>query len=236
MIENFKNTEFTFIDFFCGAGGFSEGFRQQGFKPIRGIDLWKPAIETHNLNFGLNDEVKDILDFENDEEIEKLEDSDIIIGSPPCVSFSMANKAGKADKSLGIRLIEAFLRVVAVKKHKPNSILKAWYMENVPNSKNFVKEIYRFSDLNLSKWAKENGLDPSDVALQVKNSGGILNSSDYGSPQNRERFICGEYIERDKKNKPIKELFLFPTKTHNEDNKTASQRYFITDAITKFKK
>lgn len=36
----------TVIDFFCGAGGFSEGFRQQGFEIIQGYDNWKPAIDT----------------------------------------------------------------------------------------------------------------------------------------------------------------------------------------------
>lgn len=184
----------TFIDFFCGGGGFSLGFYQQGFKPIRGIDSWEPAIKTHNLNFGLNDTKKNVLDFENIKEIENLEDSDIIIGSPPCVSFSLSNKAGNADKSLGIRLIETFLKVVAVKKHKKNSILKAWYMENVPNSKNFVKEFYTFKDLNLEDFAIENNLNINDIALYCK--GKVLNSNDYGSPQKRERFICGEYIER----------------------------------------
>ena len=201
--------EYTFIDFFCGAGGFTEGFRQQGFKPIRGIENWQQAINTHNLNFGLNDKVKNVLDFEDDEEIEKLEDSHILLGSPPCVSFSMANKAGKADKSLGIRLIEAYLRVVAVKKHKKGSKLIAWYMENVPNSRNFVKESYTFKDLNLSKWAKNNNVDEDMIALKVKNNGDVLNSSHYGSPQKRERFICGEYI-------PTGE-FLFPTKTHENN-------------------
>ena len=108
----------TFIDFFCGGGGFSLGLYQQGFKPIRGIDSWEPAIKTHNLNFGLNDTPKDVLDFQNLKEIEELEDSHIIIGSPPCVSFSLSNKSGGADKSLGIQLIETFLKVVAIKKHK----------------------------------------------------------------------------------------------------------------------
>lgn len=206
------------MDFFCGAGGFSEGFRQQGFKPIRGIDVWQPAINTHNLNFGLNDETKSVLDFEIDEEIEKLEDTHIIIGSPPCVSFSMANKAGKADKSLGIRLIEAYLRVVAVKKHKKNSILKAWYMENVPNSKNYVQVSYTFEDLNLSNWAEENGIDKNSIALNVQNNGKVLNSNDYGSPQKRERFICGELIIRDKENNIISEDFIEPNKTHNSKN------------------
>ena len=88
------------------GGGFSLGFHQQGFKAIRGIDSWSPAIKTHNLNFGLNDTPKDVLDFQNLKEIEELEDSHIIIGSPPCVSFSLSNKSGGADKSLGIQLIE----------------------------------------------------------------------------------------------------------------------------------
>ncbi len=201
---------YTFIDFFCGAGGFSEGFRQQGFTPLRGIDNWQPAINTHNLNFGLNDSVKSVLEFENDEEIEKLEDSDIILGSPPCVSFSMANKAGKANKSLGIQLIEAFLRVVAVKKHQKNSILKAWYMENVPNSQKYVKEFYTFDDLNLSNWAKINGKNGKEIALKVQNSGAILNSNRYGSGQKRERFICGEFIESGE--------FLYPKETHYDNN------------------
>jgi len=206
-----KNT-YTFIDFFCGAGGFSEGFRQQGFTPILGIEKWSPALQTHNLNFGLNDSTKDVLDFESDEEIENLPDSHILLGSPPCVSFSMANKSGKADKSLGIRLIEAYLRVVAVKKHKPDSILIAWYMENVPNSRNFVKESYTFSDLNLSHWAKKNNLNPNDIALNVKEQGDVFNSSHYGSSQKRERFISGEYI-------PTGE-FLSPVKTHNKNIRT----------------
>ena len=70
----------TFIDFFCGGGGFSLGFYQQGFKPIRGIDSWEPAIKTHNLNFGLNDTKKNVLDFENIEEIEKEENNLIFAG------------------------------------------------------------------------------------------------------------------------------------------------------------
>ena len=149
------------IDFFCGAGGFSEGFRQQGFKIEMGVDNWRPAIETHNLNHGLNDSVRDILEFEKSlEAINNLPDTELIIGSPPCVNFSMANKAGKADKSLGVRLIEAYLRVVAVKKHQPNSILKAWLMENVPNSRNWVREVYSFKDLDLGDWAKSVGKKP----------------------------------------------------------------------------
>lgn len=193
------------IDFFCGAGGFSEGFRQQGFRIVMGVDNWKPAIQTHNLNHNLTDVTKNVLDFEGDFElINALPNTEVIIGSPPCVNFSMSNRAGKADKSLGVRLIEAYLRVVAVKKHQPGSILQAWLMENVPNSRNFVKEIYSFADLNLSAWAKSVGLNPKAEALKVKNNGGLYTASDYGSPQSRQRFICGEVISTGQFPEPIK--------------------------------
>lgn len=190
-----KKSQLTVIDFFSGAGGFSEGFRQQGFKIVRGIDYWEPAVKTHNLNHGLQDSPENILDYagldsKDVKRIEALPDVDVIVGSPSCVTFSMSNKSGKADKTEGIRLIEAYLRVIAVKKHQKRSQLKAWLMENVPNSGNYVKHKYTFTDLNLKDWATSNGLDSETVALSL--NGVVLNASDFGAPQHRNRFICGE--------------------------------------------
>ena len=182
------------VDFFCGAGGFSEGFRQEGFKIIMGVDNWLPAIVTHNLNHNLNDTPRSILDFEDIEKINEIPDSEIIVGSPPCVSFSTSNKGGNADKTLGIRLIETYLRIIAVKKHQPNSILKAWLMENVPNSRNYVKSEYTFKDLDLVNWAKKHGFKPNSTAIKVKFNGAILKASDYGAAQARNRFVCGELV------------------------------------------
>ena len=50
--------KFTVLDLFCGAGGFSEGFRQQGFDIVLGVDNWQPAIDTFNHNFNLTCSVK----------------------------------------------------------------------------------------------------------------------------------------------------------------------------------
>lgn len=146
------------IDFFCGAGGFSEGFRQQGFEVVMGIDNWRPAVDTHNLNHHLEDVPRDVLQFAHSTEaIEKLPDTEVIVGSPPCFLFSLSNKGGKADKSLGIRLIEAYLRVIAVKKHKQNSKLRAWFLENVPNSRKYIQPRYTFRQLGLERWARSIG-------------------------------------------------------------------------------
>lgn len=207
------------VDFFCGAGGFSEGFRQQGFDIIKGIDFYQPAIDSHNLNHNLNDTKKDILDFwsegsGNIEEINKIPNSEFIIGSPSCVSFSMSNKSGKVDKTLGIRLIEAYLRVIAVKKHQNKSTLMGWYMENVPKSRDHVKPEYTFEDLKLKKWARSIGKKPKSIAL--KTDGGIFNAGDYGAPQERKRFIAGEWIKTGE--------FLAPQKTHEVHVKSCEIR------------
>ena len=159
-----------------------------------GIDNWLPAIETHNLNHNLNDPVKNVLDFESIAEINRLPNTEVIVGSPPCVLFSLSNKGGKADKSFGIRLIESFLRVIAVKKHQPSSKLVAWFMENVPNSKNYIRQSYTFRQLKLGKWAKEHGYDPSEIAISGAENGLILNTAHFGAAQKRERFLCGEII------------------------------------------
>lgn len=189
------SSDLTVIDFFCGAGGFSEGFRQAGFDIVSGIDHWQPAIDTFNHNFGKSLKTKNILDFwDSLEDIESLPNTDVIIGSPPCVSFSNSNKSGKADKSLGVRLTECFLRVVAVKKHQPNSILKAWYMENVANSRRYLQPTYTFHDLKLSDWAKKNRISPQKIAINLLENSEVVNSAEYGSVQVRKRVISGEII------------------------------------------
>ena len=209
------------VDFFSGAGGFSEGFRQQGFQIVMGIDNWRPAVETHNLNHGLNDTPVDILDFENDWEAidRRIPDTEVIIGSPPCVDFSMSNRAGKAHKGLGIRLIETYLRIIAVKKLKKGSILRAWLLENVPNSRNFVQETYSLGDLRLEEWARAQGLkiDPKVPILSAKNNGGIFNAAAYGSAQGRQRFICGELVASGE--------FPLPAVTHAPDGRDGLSRY-----------
>ena len=135
------NSGITVADFFCGAGGFSEGFYQEGFNMVFALDCWKPAYITHEHNHKQCKTVcVNILDIDTPEEIDQIiPDTDIIIGSPPCVSFSNSNQSGNADKTLGIQLIMRFLKIILYKKTKANSKLKYWIMENVPNSIKFIK-------------------------------------------------------------------------------------------------
>ena len=178
-----KKNNLTTADFFCWAWGFSEWFRQKWIKVIFGLDMWKPAIETHTLNHPEAEHFHwNILEIDTPEKINKIvPDTDILTGSPPCVSFSSSNKSWKADKWLWIQLIEAYLRIVLVKKK--NWKLKYWLMENVSNSSAFVKDKYTAEELWLPKeyWILE---------IPVWEH---LLASDYGAPQNRKRYVCWDF-------------------------------------------
>ncbi len=177
-------------DFFCGGGGFSEGFKLAGFKIVFAVDKWQPAITTHHANHpNAKTILDDVIRISNlsDKEFHKLvPDTEVIIGSPPCTFFSNSNKSGKGDKSLGIQLIEAYLRIVARKKIKPNSILKNWVLENVPNVEPYIKDVYTYKEL---------GIDV-DGELQVKYpSSKVYNAKYFGVASNRKRYFCGNFLE-----------------------------------------
>lgn len=182
-------------DFFCGGGGFSEGFRQAGFDIVFAVDKWEPAVTTYKGNKpGVNVRQDDVIRLSqlDDEEFEKIiPDSEVIIGSPPCQSFSHSNKSGTADKSIGIKLIEAYLRIIARKKYKKGSVLKYWVLENVPNVKEYIKGEYSASDLGL----------PGDFVLRTQDgASGIYNAKYFGAPTNRKRYLCGEFPSLQKTN------------------------------------
>jgi len=176
------------IDFFCGSGGFSEGFRQAGFDVIWAVDNWQPAVDTHRENHsGSNTILDDVIRLSKlpDKEFEKIiPDSEIIIGSPPCIAFSNSNKSGKGDKTKGIELFEAFLRIIFRKKYKKNSILKYWILENVPNLKSHINDEYSGKELGIN----------SKKSLKINNgNAGIYNAKYYSVPSNRKRFFCGVF-------------------------------------------
>ncbi|MCD6163144.1 MAG: DNA cytosine methyltransferase [candidate division Zixibacteria bacterium] len=111
------------IDLFCGAGGFSEGFRQAGFEIILGVDNWGDAIETYAHNQKCDVLESDIKD------VTYLPDCDIIIGSPPCQNFSSLNT--KKNPCDGLKLIHEFERIVELNRPK------YWVWENVEPVKRF---------------------------------------------------------------------------------------------------
>jgi len=84
------------LDLYCGVGGFSEGFKQAGFKIKYAIEYKKNIAENYKLNHPktkvINADIRDLNP--ND-----FKDVDIIIASPPCQSFSQANNVKDIENS-----------------------------------------------------------------------------------------------------------------------------------------
>jgi DNA (cytosine-5)-methyltransferase 1 len=182
------NKQLTVIDFFCGAGGFSEGFRQAGFNVIWAVDKWQPAVDTHKENHSdcetICDDVIKISLLPDIAFHSLVPDSDVIIGSPPCTFFSNSNRSGNGDKSKGKEVIKAYLRIVARKMCKKNSSLKYWILENVPKAQSHIKSKYSSKDL---------GLDGNFELIVKTEHAKEYNAKYYGVPSNRIRYFCGNF-------------------------------------------
>ncbi len=170
MAENLK-----VVDLFCGGGGFSEGFRQAGLEISHAVDYDSGACSTYELN--MPDETK-VLQRNLLSEISPSDlpqDTGIVIGSPPCTEFSRSKQGGKGDKEKGKSTVRRFFEFVDYLDPK------YWLMENVPNSRNHIKEAFESSSLS----------DKEDINPDLH----ILDSNEYGTPQRRSRLFFGEFPE-----------------------------------------
>jgi len=171
-----------FIDLFCGIGGFRIAFESIGGECVFSSDIDKYACETYRANFNeypLNDITK------IDEK--ELPDFNILCAGFPCQPFSIGGLRKGFDDTRGTLFydIERILR-----EKKP----KAFILENVKGLANHDKG--KTLDVIINKLSKrvnyqlnENKYDDCldyDVHYQ------IINSKQFGVPQNRERiYIIG---------------------------------------------
>lgn len=158
-----------FIDLFCGAGGFSYGLTKAGLKHICGVDDCSDSShiqQTYEANCGLfvKCNIKDYIAgniYKN-----KI---DVVVGSPPCKSFSTANIK---TRTMDLTLIKEFMRVV--EEINP----KYWVWENV----NSVQQV-------LTKQSNLNG----DNFLQ-KGHWQSYNMNEYGMLQMRKRTFVSNVV------------------------------------------
>jgi DNA (cytosine-5)-methyltransferase 1 len=89
------------IDLFCGCGGMSKGLVDAGFNIIAGIDIWDKAIDNYRKNFHHEGICEDLtkLPPEKFNQIYNKQNKniDLLVGGPPCQSFSIAGKRDKND-------------------------------------------------------------------------------------------------------------------------------------------
>jgi len=162
------STPYQLIDLFCGAGGMTLGFVDKrycgGFKSIFAIDSDSSAVRTYKENFGnhcIDQKVETWL-IEN-----SPSPADVVIGGPPCQGFSLLNR--NRERDVRKALWEPFMEIV----QKSGALI--FVMENVPG----LLKSHDFQDIyNYSKKIGFNLINPS-----------VLNTADYGVPQNRNRTI-----------------------------------------------
>ena len=160
------------VSLFTGAGGMDCGFHEAGIKTVFANEIDKDAAATFMANAKYLDSssmhVGDIGDFMSD--IRSLSDIDVVFGGPPCQGFSVAGKMNPDDERS--QLVWTFMDVVELLRPR------LFVMEN-------VKALGV-----LAKWKSvREGLADKAKALGYATCPMVLNASDYGVPQARERFF-----------------------------------------------
>lgn len=159
-------------DLFCGAGGFSEGFEQAGFRVAWGLDNWPPAAKTFAKNHpGARVYEQNIMSLDPRD----LDPVDVLIGSPPCVHFSLANRGGNGDRAFGMKLVRRFLTFVRALRPK------YWVMENVP-------ALLRDLEAEMSG----SSIELHSGGLTVPRAQ-VLDAAEFATPQARRRLYSGDF-------------------------------------------
>lgn len=126
-IKKIENKKLTVLDLFCGCGGMSKGLTDAGLDIVAGIDIWDKAIDNYKKNYHHKAICEDLTKLSPELfcETHKIHETsiDIIVGGPPCQSFSIAGKRDKNDPKNSL-----FMEFVKYLNHfNP----KAFIMENV---------------------------------------------------------------------------------------------------------
>lgn len=200
-----KNNLNVFGTFICG-GGSTMGYKLAGYNHLGGVEIDTKVAEVYKLNHNpkylFNEDIREFnkrTDLPNE-----LYNLDILDGSPPCSTFSMAGLREKAwgkekvfreGQSKQVLDDLVFVYVETILKLKP----KVAILENVKgiiqaNAKSYCLEIKRRLELG-------------GYNVQIN----LLNSASMGVPQMRERvfFICSrkdlnlDKLELNFKEKPI---------------------------------
>ena len=173
--------KYKILDLFCGAGGFSYGMdKNPNFETLIALDNDRFAGDTFKKNMPYADVIiGDINDDIIKEEVvskAKALGINMIIGGPPCQGYSMKGK------KLGLK--------------DPRNFLFREYLNIVERLKPDVFVIENVKGLLLAS----NGWFKDEIVKTIGELGyiveyGILNASDYGVPQARERaiFICSRH-------------------------------------------
>lgn len=137
---------------------------------------------------------------------------DLVVGGPPCQSFSLAGKRMGMDDPRGLLVLE-FLRVVR------EALPKCFVMENVKGMINWSKG--KALDAIMTEASRPITYAGKEYKYDV--SYHVLNAADFGVPQFRERvFVVGNRLGKQ---------FQFPNPTHSPADQAGQADLFGNQLI-----
>ena len=172
------------ISLFSGAGGLDIGFEKAGFNISVAVEIDSACCETLRANRPtlpiINKSVTDV----TGEEILNaanlsVGEAALVIGGPPCQSFSLAGLRKGLNDDRGKLLFE-FVRIVR------ETLPKGFVLENVKGLANWDKG--RAIDLLLEELGKPINYKGKTIVYHIAPPK-VLDAADYGAPQFRERLI-----------------------------------------------
>lgn len=157
------------IDIFSGAGGMSIGALMAGIKVNLAIEHNKQAADTFKLNHPDTEVLCTDIRHATVKELSKK--IFILFGGPPCQGFSVSNTKTRNENNTNNSLFKEFVRMV-------DECNPEWFVfENVEGFVTFQKGA-------VLKHLKE---ELNELGYETFNT--VLLASDYGVPQNRNRFF-----------------------------------------------
>jgi len=157
---------------FCGIGGLDLGFEREGFEVVWANDLLHSAADAYAKNFGRPVQRGDLMELP----LGLIPEVDVIIGGPPCQSFSLVGRRDPLDPRGS--LVFRFRDIVDSRRPR------AFVMENVPGMAASRVGGRRLTDLLLEDF---DAMGYRVALLQ-------LLATDYLVPQRRRRiFLVGSF-------------------------------------------
>ncbi len=183
--------KYNIIDLFAGVGGLSYGFSKiEDFNIIAANEIEKDISIAYTLN---HPNVKmlncDIAELTEERIFEAIGDAkiDLIVGGPPCQSYSTLGKRQMDDRA---NLFMQYKRILSIIRPK------AFVFENVVG----------ILSMDKGKLFKNIQAQFAELGYELKYQ--VLDAVDFGVPQHRERVILVGYLG--------KNPFEFPLPTHGE--------------------